>query len=237
MDIPSHLNMETTNSYLTVKSYILQNILRPGGEGLAQLEVWKEGGKSGYVNQTIRVNEPPQAGYCVCIPQMGEGYKTEFQVNCSGWVDPDTPIMYGFSYGDGVDSNQVLTSKENPSLSRTFKIYKLPAEGIPSLQIRITVSVEDSLGLKSEMVLYVEVREMNEYSHRVIEIKSVIRAITIFRNDYLDVPLQQVLSLKLIACPLKGFDTNYIWSSPLVLHHKPIQLSYSYTLLRSIYLF
>lgn len=176
VDIPTHLNMETTNSYLTVKTYILKNILRPGGEGLAQLEVWKEGGKSGYVNQTIMVNEPPEVGDCICIPQTGEGFKTEFQVNCSGWVDPDIPLTYGFSYGDGDDANPVLTSKENPSLSRTFKIYKLPAEGIASLQIRITVSVEDFLGLRSEMVLYVEVREMNGYSLKESRLKTLFTA-------------------------------------------------------------
>ena len=161
--------METTSSYLTIKSYIFQNILGPGGEAIVQLEAWSEGGKPGYTNRTIRVNEPPQAGNCTCSPQAGEGYKTDFQVTCYGWVDTDTPLRYGFSYGDGDDATPVLTSKENPSSSRKFKIYKLPSEGISSLQIRITVSVEDSLGSRSEMVLDAEVRGMrlhfagNEY--------------------------------------------------------------------------
>lgn len=158
VDIPSHLNMETTNSYFTIKSFIFLNILGPGGEGLVQLKVRREGGMPGYLNQTIKVNEPPVPGNCTCSPTIGEGYKTDFQVTCSGWVDPDKPLSYSFSYGDGDDATPVLTSKENPSSSRNFKIYNLPEEGISSMQIKITVSVEDSLGLRSKVVVYVEAR-------------------------------------------------------------------------------
>ena len=78
VDIPSQLNIETSNDYFTVKSYIFQDILGPGGEGLVRLEVWSESGESGYINKTIRVNEPPVAGNCTCHPKTGESYKTEF---------------------------------------------------------------------------------------------------------------------------------------------------------------
>lgn len=160
VDIPSQLNIETSNDYFTVKAYIFQDILRPGGEGLVQLEVWREGGESGYINETIRVNEPPMAGNCTCHPKTGEGYKTDFQVTCIGWVDPDTPLRYGFSYSYGGDATPVPKSSENPSSSSEFKILKLPDEGMSSIQIPITISVEDSLGWKIEMVIYAEVREI-----------------------------------------------------------------------------
>lgn len=161
VDIPGQLNMETSNNYFTVKSYIFQDILGPGGEGLVQLEVWKEGGESGYINKTIRVNEPPVAGNCTCNPTTGEGYKTYFQVTCNDWEDPDTPLGYGFSYGNGGDATPVPKSNGSSSSSSKFIIYKLPDEGISSIQIRITISVEDSLGWRTEMVIFAEVREIN----------------------------------------------------------------------------
>ena len=158
VDIPSQLNIETSNNYFTVKSYIFQDILRPGGEGLVQLKVWREGGESGYINKTIRVNEPPVAGNCTCDPKTGEGYKTDFQVTCIDWEDPDTPLTYGFSYGDGGDASHIPKSSENPSSTSEFKIYKQPDKGMSSIQIPITISVEDSLGWKIEMVIYAEAR-------------------------------------------------------------------------------
>ena len=161
VDFPSQLNIETSNDYLIVKSYIFQDILKPGGEGLVQLEVWREGGESGYINETLRVNEPPVAGNCTCHPKTGEGYKTDFQVSCIDWVDPDMPLRYLFSYSYGGDATPVPKSSKNPSSSSEFKILKEPDEGISSIQIPITISVEDLLGWKTEMVIYAEVRGIN----------------------------------------------------------------------------
>ena len=161
LDIPRQLNTDTSKSYFIVKSYILQDILRPGGEGLVQLKVWREGGESGYFNETVKVNEPPVAGNCTCHPKIGEGYKTDFQAMCIDWEDPDKPLSYGFSYGDGGDVTPVPKSSENPSSTSKFKIYKLPDEGMSSIKIPITISVEDALGWKIEMIIYTEAREIN----------------------------------------------------------------------------
>jgi len=157
--IPVPLNIETSNYYLTVKSYIFQEKLKPGGEGLVQLEVWRESGESGYINEIIKVNEPPTPKNCTCHPTTGEGFKTDFQVICIKWVDPDEPLRYGFSYSYGGDTKTVQPSSENPSSSSVFKILKLPDEGMSSIQIPITISVEDSLGWKKEMVISAEVRD------------------------------------------------------------------------------
>jgi len=159
--IPIQLNIETSNDYFTIKSSIFQNTLRPGGEGLVQLEVWRESGQSGYINETIKVNEPPTPKNCTCHPTTGEGFKTDFQVTCIDWVDPDEPLRYGYSYSYGGDTKTVQPSSEKPSSSSEFKILKLPDEGMSSIQIPITISVEDALGWKKEMVIYVEVREIN----------------------------------------------------------------------------
>ena len=161
VNIPSHLNMETSNDYFIVKSYIFQTILGPGSEGVVQLKVWRESGESGYINETIRVNEPPVNGSCTCHPKTGEGYKTDFQVTCFGWIDPDKPLRYSFSYSYGGDVTPIPKSSKNPNSSSEFKILKEPDEGLSSIQIAITISVEDALGWKTEMVIYVEVREIN----------------------------------------------------------------------------
>ena len=132
-------------------------VLGPGGEGLVQVEVWRDGGESGITNKTITINEPPVPGNCTCIPSIGEGYKTEFQIVCDGWIDPDEPLGYSFSYGEGDDAKPVYSSTENPSSSRPFKIYKQPADGVSSVDITITISVVDSLGMRSEMSVFAEV--------------------------------------------------------------------------------
>ena len=163
MDIPSQLNIETSNDYFSVNSYIFQDILGPGGEGLVRLEVWRESGESGYINKTIRVNEPPVAGNCTCHPKTGEGYKTDFQVTCVDWEDPDKPLSYRFIYSYRGDVTPVPKSSEIPSSSSEFKILKLPEEGMSSIQIPITISVEDSLGWKIEMIIYAEVRKINGF--------------------------------------------------------------------------
>lgn len=157
VDILSQLNIERSNDYVIVKSYIFQEILRPGGEGVVQLEVWRESGESGYINETIRVNEPPVAGNCSCHPKTGEGYRTDFQVTCIGWVDPDTPLRFLFSYSYDGDVTPIPKSSKNPNSSSEFKILKEPDEGMSATQIPITISIEDSLGWKTEMVIYAEV--------------------------------------------------------------------------------
>lgn len=160
LEFPSELKVETDKNDFTVPSYILENILGQGGEGLAQVEAWREGSKKGFTNKTITVNEPPIPGNCSCIPSLGEGYKTNFQVICDGWVDPDKPLRYSFSYGEGDNSRPVLTS-EKPSSSKPFKIYKQPTNGDTSIPVKITISVEDSLGMKSAMSIFAKVRLCN----------------------------------------------------------------------------
>ncbi|XP_022787247.1 uncharacterized protein LOC111327355 [Stylophora pistillata] len=156
LEFPSELNVETDDDDFIVHSYIFENILGQGGEGLVQVEVWRDGGQRGFSNKTITVNEPPIPGNCSCIPSLGEGYKTNFQVVCDSWIDPDKPLRYSFSYGDG---KTVLTSTENPSSSKPFKIYKQPTDGDNSILVRITVSVEDSLGMRSTMSVLAEVKK------------------------------------------------------------------------------
>lgn len=156
LDIPDDLNMETTNRYFLIRSYIFQNILGPGGECIVQVEVRREGGRAGYIAKTLRVNESPKAGNCSCSPPTGEISNTEFQVYCEGWKDPDKPLRYSFSYDD--DEKPLLTSTGNPSSSRKFRIYKQLAEEIVLLSIPIKVTVEDALGMSTEIRFNIEVR-------------------------------------------------------------------------------
>ena len=147
--------MEATNRAFTIRSYIFQKILRPGGECLVRLEVRREGGRAAYLTKIIRVNEAPKTGNCSTDPRTGELSNTEFRIFCDGWSDPDTPLRYSFSYGD--DEKPVLASLDNPTSSRKFRIYKQVPEEITSISIQIKVVAEDALGMSSEMQLYLKV--------------------------------------------------------------------------------
>ena len=147
--------MESSNRDFLIRSHIFQNILGPGGECLVQLEVRREGGRAGYFSITLNVNEPPKKGNCSCSPSIGKLANTEFQVFCDNWMDPDTPLLYSFTYGE--DKKPLLTSLEDPASSRKFRIYKQLPEEIPSISIPIRVSVEDALGMSSELSFLLEV--------------------------------------------------------------------------------
>lgn len=147
--------MAATNRAFTIRSYIFQKILGPGDECLVRLQVQRQGGRAAYLTKILRVNEAPKTGNCSTDPQTGELSNTEFRIFCDGWSDPDTPLRYSFSYGD--DEKPVLTSLENPTSSRKFRIYKQVPEETTSITIPIKVVVEDALGMSSKMQFHLEV--------------------------------------------------------------------------------
>ena len=148
--LPAELIRENTNRDFVIKSQIFQEHLKPGGQCIVKLETWREGGRTGYVTKILRVNEPPKPGNCSCYPPTGNISHTEFQISCDGWVDSEKPLLYSFSYRRNDNGTKpLLTSLENPSSSRKFRIYEQVSQDVLSVNISIYVSVEDALGMSS----------------------------------------------------------------------------------------
>ena len=158
--LPAELIRENTNRDFVIKSQIFQEHLKPGGQCIVKLETWREGGRTGYVTKILRVNEPPKPGNCSCYPPTGNISHTEFQISCDGWVDSEKPLLYSFSYRRNDNGTQpLLTSPENPSSSRKFRIYEQVSQDVLSVNISINVSVEDALGMSSWYEVKLQVQQ------------------------------------------------------------------------------
>lgn len=158
--LPAELIRENTNPDFVIKSQIFQEHLKPGGQCIVKLETWREGGRTGYVTKILRVNEPPKPGNCSCYPPTGNISHTEFQISCDGWVDSEKPLLYSFSYRRNDNGTQpLLTSPENPSSSRKFRIYEQVSQDVLSVNISINVSVEDALGMSSWYEVKLQVQQ------------------------------------------------------------------------------
>lgn len=55
-------------------------------------------------NFSFVVNSPPMRlapdSSCHVVPLEGEAVSTDFIITCSGWYDPDKPLIYDFRYQD-----------------------------------------------------------------------------------------------------------------------------------------
>ncbi|KAJ7340521.1 hypothetical protein OS493_003275 [Desmophyllum pertusum] len=65
---------------------------------LLKVQVSQDNGPSGNAAYQFRMNAPPSSGWCTVKPETGEALKTKFDFICSGWQDPDKPLMYEFNY-------------------------------------------------------------------------------------------------------------------------------------------
>ena len=63
----------------------------------------------GKVITVVRVNKPPEKGSCKVRPEEGDPLETEFEVSCSGFIDPEQPLAYAFFYTkNGGKTNESL---------------------------------------------------------------------------------------------------------------------------------
>ncbi|XP_035660150.1 polycystic kidney disease protein 1-like 2 [Branchiostoma floridae] len=135
----------------------------------ARVEV-SRAGVTGFSEFAFTTNTPPAAGTCQVSPREGVELTSLFSIQCSGFQDPDTPLMYEFSYltgGEAIasfstteqDDFVILGTSPEPALEgQTF-----PA-GLASRNYAVTVRVtaRDSLGAETAVTLSVTVRKIAE---------------------------------------------------------------------------
>ncbi|XP_078585987.1 polycystin-1-like protein 2 isoform X1 [Branchiostoma floridae x Branchiostoma japonicum] len=135
----------------------------------ARVEV-SRAGVTGFSEFAFTTNTPPAAGTCQVSPREGVELTDLFSIQCSGFQDPDTPLMYEFSYltgGEAIasfstteqDDFVILGTSPEPALEgQTF-----PA-GLASRNYAVTVRVtaRDSLGAETAVTLSVTVRKIAE---------------------------------------------------------------------------
>ena len=115
------------------------------------------GGPKGYTEYQFSVNVPPLDGNCTISSSNGIAVKTYFTVTCPGWVDPDLPLSYTFSYKRGSHKSQEELLYVGTKISTPP--FTLPV-GLASknFSFEITVHINDVYGSYAEVGLKVRVR-------------------------------------------------------------------------------
>ena len=99
---------------------------------------------SGKVTTVVKVNKPPKEGSCTVTPKDGLPLETEFEVSCSGFIDPDEPLAYEFFFTkDGGKTNESLgyglqSGRSSIVLPNGLKEH--------DFEIKFSVKVFDNLG-------------------------------------------------------------------------------------------
>ena len=134
---------------------VFSSLLTTGQTYRIDVSVRKYGGTPG--NATIRVhsNEPPVPGACSAQPASGEAMKTQFEIRCQGWYDPDVPLTYTFMYEKDGDVSSV-SSDSVPSARAMLPVGVEEDDHNLKLLVRVT----DALGLSSQQLLRVKVRNV-----------------------------------------------------------------------------
>ena len=108
------------------------------------------GGLEGRSEHHFTTNTPPQKGICNVSPTEGKVLETYFKIECSGWHDEDSALMYKVLLGE--------------SLLRHGQDPKLPPSLLPQSPrqnnntYNLTVKVFDKYNSFSEETLLVTVR-------------------------------------------------------------------------------
>ncbi|KAJ7340518.1 hypothetical protein OS493_003270 [Desmophyllum pertusum] len=113
-----------------------------------KVSVSQDNGPSGNAAYQFRMNAPPSSGRCTVTPQTGEALKTKFDFICSGWQDPDTPLMYEFHYKT---DNGLYTVVSYGSVEHVTTVLP-PGKKENDYQISFEIMVTDSLSAANHSV-------------------------------------------------------------------------------------
>ena len=89
--VPTGIN----NRFLKISPGVLQE----GGSYVLQLDV-SQGLNTGFSQQSLTTNQPPQNGTCTVSPTSGDAGSTKFTISCTEWADDplDEPFSYRYSF-------------------------------------------------------------------------------------------------------------------------------------------
>ncbi|XP_070577717.1 uncharacterized protein [Ptychodera flava] len=109
----------------------------------------------GVGNLSISTNSPPANGECAITPSTGYALDTKFVVNCSGWEDVNTPLLYAvYSQSKG----STVTSQSYAGYDQASPGFLLPlGYESHSYLVDITVNIVDVYGAQASYELTVTV--------------------------------------------------------------------------------
>ena len=105
---------------------------------------WIAGGNPGMAKRKIIMNESPKNGKCTVKPAEGVPLEPKFTLNCSGFIDTETPLQYEFFYSKGKGyKNETLGS--GPEASRVRVTFP---SGLEKNEYKLTLyaKISDSVG-------------------------------------------------------------------------------------------
>ena len=119
------------------------------------LKTGNSGPSEGYAEYTFNTDSLPVGGRCSVSPAQGTVIETEFRVDCSGWMDEDTPLWYEFySEVDSSSGREILTYG---TLAVTSALYLPPGNERQNNSLNLIVKVFDASGAYREVPLQVQV--------------------------------------------------------------------------------
>jgi len=124
-------------------------------------------GRPGRANMTVTANSSPIGGAISVTPRLGEALLTVFNLQTSGWSDPEDnlPLAHGYSY---------LSSGDTPVRLGGFSSVAGANASLPFGNVTTSVAVQGSLGAEASAVFSTAVsfdphRDLNDAVHNAMD--------------------------------------------------------------------
>ena len=116
--------------------------------------IFKDENSSLSSRYSILTDMPPEGGSCSVSPLEGIVIETQFRINCRGWEDEDSPLLYEFFLGDPTSEPMLLFYSWLPY---SDGLFLPPGRKDKDYYVELFVNIRDVLGSYKRVTLEVKV--------------------------------------------------------------------------------
>ncbi|XP_068716630.1 polycystin-1-like protein 2 [Montipora capricornis] len=142
--------------------------------------IFKDENSSLSSRYSILTDMPPEGGSCSVSPSEGFVIETQFRINCRGWEDEDSPLLYEFFLGDPTSGPMLLFYGWLPY---SDGLFLPPGRKDNNYYVELFVNIRDVLGSYNTVTLKVKVKN---FSPTAGPVSSILKGMVSGPNSMLD---------------------------------------------------